>query len=336
MTTALASTNRLIASEVAGGEASYLLCVVRGAILGVAANAVREIVPLPEITRVGEASSNVEGVVDVRGRIAPVFDIASALGFAPQPPQPGDALVVLEQDGELCAFAVDALRDVQPVVVQESATPSKNELVAGLAQIEEGIAQILRLDALFRRTANIGEATEANSTVLPHRFLAIFDEERAVFRARAVSLRRTEEDVAAEQTLPLAAVELNGEYFGFDLDLVREFAPLRSFAPVPFAPRSVIGLANLRGETLTLVDLRFAVQIPAPANWTNAQIVVVELHALRVGIVVDLVLDVFAPPLSSVAASTRDENLRGTVPYRDSMMGILDVARVLDAVMAKA
>ena len=335
MTTALVSPNREIASDNAQSEASYLLCVVRGAIVGVAAGAVREIVPLPEITRVGEARPNVEGVVDVRGRIAPVFDIASALGFAPQPPQPGDALVVLERDGELCAFAVDALRDVQPISVQENATQPANELVAGLAQIEDGIAQILRLDALFERTAHTGEA-RTNSTVLPHRFAELSADARAVFRARAESLRRFEEDVATEQTLPLAAVKLNGEYFGFDLELVREFAPLGSFAPVPFAPASVVGLANLRGETLTLVDLRFALQLPAPANLENAQIVVVESNARRVGIVVDVVLDVFAPPVSSIAPSTRDENLRGTVPYRDSMMGILDVARVLDAVAARS
>jgi chemotaxis protein methyltransferase CheR len=347
MTTALASMLAPAALALPDGEAaSYLLCVVRGSLYGVVALAVREIVPLPEITRVGEMPRETEGVVDVRGRIVPVFDIAAALGLESQPPHLGDALVVLERDGELCAFVADALRDVRTIAVSGAHPPG--ELVAGLAQIEGiaggsegGIAQVLRLDAFFERTAGAVRSPEAagpeaagqKTTVLPHRFAALSAEERAVFQARAVSLSRSAEaGIAAEQTLPLAAVKLGGEYFGFSLDLVREFAPLRSFTFVPFAPAPVIGLANLRGETLTLVDLRFALHLPAPADWKNSQIVVVESDGLRVGIVVDVVLDVFMAPLPLISASTRDENLRGTVAYREHMMGILDVARVLDAI----
>jgi chemotaxis signal transduction protein len=43
--------------------------------------------------------------------------------------------------------------------------------------------------------------------------------------------------------------------FGLPLDQVGEIAPVERLHPVPLAPRPVLGLMNLRGQVITLVDL---------------------------------------------------------------------------------
>ena len=58
------------------------------------------------------------------------------------------------------------------------------------------------------------------------------------FRQRANNLRRKEDDRDfTTSTFPLAVIALNGEYFGLNLEVVREFTDIRKFTPIPCTPR---------------------------------------------------------------------------------------------------
>ena len=48
---------------------------------------------------------------------------------------------------------------------------------------------------------------------------------------------------------------LDGQSFGLPLDQVREIAAVQRVHPVPFAPPHVVGLINLRGQVVTLLDM---------------------------------------------------------------------------------
>ncbi|HEX8551221.1 MAG TPA: chemotaxis protein CheW [Abditibacteriaceae bacterium] len=331
-------------------SATYLLCALRGGLYGLEALAVNEVMPLPEVTSIGESPSHIEGVVDVRGKLIPVFDLAAAFGLEARAPRLSDALVVLEQNGEVAAFAIDEVCDVQTIgaaAIEKPLDAPVNALVAGLAKTEDGIVQLLRT-AFFFAEAHAATAMEArsNSTVLEgeieavraNRFLWLTDEERAVFQSRAHALRRPLESGSTEnQTAALAVVQLSGEFFGFNVSLVREFAPLRHWTPVPFAPAPVMGLINLRGEILPLVDLRPLLSLPIrnEEGGASSHVVMVESEDVRVAIRVDSIIDIFHAT-QAVAEETSGgagrENLQGTIPYRGKMLAILDVARLLDAV----
>src|SRR6185295_5063176 len=70
------------------------------ATFGVSIDRVREIVMVPEITPVPESGPFVRGIINLRGRILPVLDLALRLGLrtAPESLQDGRILVV-EHDG---------------------------------------------------------------------------------------------------------------------------------------------------------------------------------------------------------------------------------------------
>ena len=48
---------------------------------------------------------------------------------------------------------------------------------------------------------------------------------------------------------------LDGQSFGLPLDQVREIAAVQRVLPVPFAPPHILGLINLRGQVVTLLDM---------------------------------------------------------------------------------
>ena len=83
--------------------------------------------------------------------------------------------------------------------------------------------------------------------------------------------------------------------FGFRLDDVGEIVRLPSLAHMPLAPRSLLGLANLRGAVLPVVSLRRLLSLPdAPLNET-ARVIVID-RGDPVGFVVDRIDNLLALP----------------------------------------
>jgi purine-binding chemotaxis protein CheW len=74
---------------------------------------------------------------------------------------------------------------------------------------------------------------------------------------------------------------------------VREFTDLQRIIPVPCCPDYIVGDLNLRGDILTVVDIRQALQMPVVEAAPTAKVMVVPLGDSLVGVLVDQVFDVF-------------------------------------------
>jgi len=160
-------------------------------------------------------------------------------------------------------------------------------------------------------------------------------EERAIFRERALDLRQSTESSDFTGLMPLAVIGLNGEYFGLDLEVVREFTNIHNVTPIPCCPAHVVGNMNLRGEIVTLVDVRSALNMPLSAASTSSKAIVIHVDDLVAGLPVDEVFDVIylrpseVRPVPAAVHSVSDEFLRGTAPYFEKMLSILDLPKIL-------
>lgn len=166
-------------------------------------------------------------------------------------------------------------------------------------------------------------------------------EEQDMFRQRANSLRIPTETADLKQVLSLAVVALEGEYFGIDLQLVREFTDLRNLTPIPCCPPHVVGNMNLRGEILTLVRINDFLNLQPTlgddeSSPTSSQrAVVVQVDDMVVGITVDEVFDVTPvdptqiSPMPTAIRASSDEYLQGTILYEATALTILDIRKLL-------
>jgi len=129
-----------------------------------------------------------------------------------------------------------------------------------------------------------------------------------VFKRRARALRRSLREITVQGRM-VALIRLSNEVYGIDLQSVIEFADLIDYVPIPCAPAFVLGITNLRGRILSVLDIREFLGVglaetdhpkengsqsnPASAGQADTRkIVVVEHNDLQVGILVDEVLDV--------------------------------------------
>jgi purine-binding chemotaxis protein CheW len=97
----------------------------------------------------------------------------------------------------------------------------------------------------------------------------------------------------------LVVVSVADEVIGFRLRDVSEITRLPRVAYMPLGPRSLLGLANLRGSVLPIVGLRRLLSLPDAPFDDAARVVVTDIGA-PVGIVVDRILSLDAVPAGAV------------------------------------
>ncbi len=109
--------------------------------------AVREVVlPQPPFARVPRSSEAVLGVMNLRGRVVAVVDLAALMGLAPQRLEPGAGQVlILEHGKRALGFLIGGVLGVEPLTPPEEGGPG---LIRGVAAAGAGAATVLAADAL--------------------------------------------------------------------------------------------------------------------------------------------------------------------------------------------
>jgi purine-binding chemotaxis protein CheW len=91
-------------------------------------------------------------------------------------------------------------------------------------------------------------------------------------------------------TMRAAIVSLGGELFTIDLQNVREVFVVESITPVPGMPAGLVGVTNLRGSVVPLLDLRQMIGLTAENALKYA--VVIKHGNWQVGVLVDTVPEI--------------------------------------------
>jgi purine-binding chemotaxis protein CheW len=95
-----------------------------------------------------------------------------------------------------------------------------------------------------------------------------------------------------EQVLQWVTYKLGDETYGINVMQVQEVLRHTEIAPVPGAPDYVLGIINLRGNVVTVIDTRSRFGLPSSDISDNTRIVIIESDDQVVGILVDSVAEV--------------------------------------------
>ena len=109
--------------------------------------AVREVVvPQPPFARVPRSSEAVRGVMNLRGRVVAVVDLAALVGLAAQPLASGAGhVLILDQGKRALGFLIGGVLGVEPLEPQGDGAPG---VVRGVAAGRAGAVTVLAPEAL--------------------------------------------------------------------------------------------------------------------------------------------------------------------------------------------
>lgn len=145
-------------------ERTFLQFRAGSSTFGVAVTSVVEIVRVVAPTPVPDAPPDLLGVVDLRGRVVPVFDLCKSLKIANRPISLRMYIIIVAVERETIGILVDDVLDVATVAedgYQDSrALTYGNSFTAGIARVGLEMVTVLNFAPLLDRTPTGAIASE--------------------------------------------------------------------------------------------------------------------------------------------------------------------------------
>ena len=124
-----------------------------------------------------------------------------------------------------------------------------------------------------------------------------------ILRERARALAREAVEADSGDAHEWVEFLLAQETYALESRHVREVHPLEELTPLPCTPDFVLGIVNLRGEILSVIDLKKFFGLPEKGLTDLNKIIVLESANMRFGILADVILGVRRIPSAEIQPS---------------------------------
>jgi purine-binding chemotaxis protein CheW len=138
-----------------------------------------------------------------------------------------------------------------------------------------------------------------------------------------------------ETTMELATFYVGEALCGMDILKVQEINKLMEMTKVPQAPEYVMGILNLRGQIVTIIDLCKKLGLPSTDVNDESRNIIVSSKGEHIGLLTERISDVVGidwqkvePPPANIGG-VQGRFFKGVLKTEDRLIGILDVEEVL-------
>lgn len=139
-----------------------------------------------------------------------------------------------------------------------------------------------------------------------------------------------------KKTVRVLAFRLGTEHYCIDIRDAREVFKPSSITKVPNAPGFVLGVTNLHGAIVPLVDVRYFLGLEQKEGLAGTKTITTEINGNHVGIVVDDVdeardieEELVQPPLATIKGRLA-EFTKGQIELGRQILIIIDIKKILN------
>jgi purine-binding chemotaxis protein CheW len=159
------------------------------------------------------------------------------------------------------------------------------------------------------------------------------DEKKKILKERAkVLAHEPTEKETDEEKMEVVEFLLSYERYGIESSYVREVYPLKEFTPVPCTPSFVLGIVNVRGQILSVIDIKKFFDLPEKGLSDLNKVIIIYNDTIEFGILADDILGVHNIPFSELQPTLptltgiREEYLKGIT---GEQVTVLDAEKLL-------
>lgn len=286
---------------------------------------VKEIIRVPQIVKVPNCESYIEGVVSIRNNLLPIISLRNYFGMTHVDMNDSTRILVADMGDFTAGIMVDKISEVLRVPLSIIQPPPKfttqsGEQLKGVAKLNNGKRMIMILE--------------------PSKLISA-DEIIAISGIEGTENQYEDNKNVAGQLIDeeqLVTFKLDMEEYSININNVQEINRMTEVTKIPRAPYYIEGIVNLRGNVIPALDLRKLFKISEKQVSDATRIIIVDFGGKRTGIVVDSVSEVLrfektlieAPP--EILSSGVDSDYVEGVAKLDGgkrMILILDISKVL-------
>ncbi|AYG70061.1 MULTISPECIES: chemotaxis protein CheW [unclassified Rhizobium] len=139
------------------------------------------------------------------------------------------------------------------------------------------------------------------------------------------------ESMASNATLEIIAFHLGDQQFCIRTTAIREIRGWAAATPLPHAPPDVLGVMNLRGSVIPVIDLAAKLGVHSASHTDRSAIVVAEIGENIIGLVVDRVSDILSigsdriQPVPDLGRTFDPAFSHGIIPLEHGMVCFLNL-----------
>jgi purine-binding chemotaxis protein CheW len=128
---------------------------------------------------------------------------------------------------------------------------------------------------------------------------------------------------------------LGEEKFAIPVDHVQEVVEFGQVTKVPNAPEYMLGIINLRGRVLPLLDTKLKLGLTATARTQRSRIMVLDIQtqedkSIQIGAVVDIAREVIEITDTDIQEAPEFENLKTSAPITGIVNNHGDITMIMD------
>ena len=99
---------------------------------------------------------------------------------------------------------------------------------------------------------------------------------------------------------------IGGNLYGISMRYVQEIIPIQPITGMPNMPSFIVGVINLRGQIVTVMDIRIRFHLPERPYESRTCIIVLNFNERKVGLIVDTVAEVVSIPMENIDPPPRN------------------------------
>ncbi len=125
-----------------------------------------------------------------------------------------------------------------------------------------------------------------------------------ILKSRAEELAKEDKTILNEQaTIEVVEILVAHERYAFELYHIREVCPLKQLTHIPGVPDFVLGITNIRGRIVSVLDIKKFFDLPDQGITNLNQIVIIKSKDMEFGILVDEIIGVKSIPVANIQDS---------------------------------
>lgn len=292
---------------------------------------VREIMRVGLMADVPNAPDYIKGLITVRDRVIPTFDLRSLLGMIAAESEDNERILIVEAGDFVLGMLVDRVSEVTRYprhLVQIPPDTDDSSELKGIVKVDQGrnLIMILNQEKLL--------SDEENSSIRD-----LLDDEtlEGVDMNEEMESAKESTEVTLDD-VQLVTFNLGDEEYGIEITQVQEINRLGKITCMPKSPDFIEGVTNLRGEVIPVIDTRKRFGLPVRDNDDRTRIIIVDMAGRKTGLVADRVNEVMrlsresiSQPPTVIAAREEARFFSGIGKLENGsrMVLLLDVEKIL-------
>lgn len=297
-------------------------------------NRVVEIMKLPMLEYPQKLPNNAVGLLNYNNFTINVLDIRFYLDIEVTPYTTSNQLLVVKTDESFFGLIINKVEDIIPIEqskIENFNFSNENRVIDFIYHKDSDTISVINLYGIEDL---IKQGVPSKDVDIPGLFPHDDESRYKLIQRNQALIEKSNFNLSKNifSQDKFISFSLNNETYCINLGFVKEFLKNTVITQLPCTPDYIAGLMTLRGDFITVVDIKKFLGLPSNTVSDKNRIVLIETTDYKIGLLVDEIYSIMEIPEELISENSHqqaDKNILCELVLEDKLYTILDMKNIL-------